>query len=47
MIVMGLTWIVGVAFFNGDLLPFAYIFTILVAFQVTNKGHIILMMFIF
>lgn len=40
MIVMGLTWIVGVLFFNRDLLPFAYIFTILVAFQVISQDHL-------
>lgn len=34
--VMGLTWIVGILFFDDDLLPFAYIFTILVAFQVRH-----------
>ena len=34
-VVMGLTWISGVAVFHEALLPFAYIFTICVAFQVT------------
>lgn len=34
LVVMGLTWIVGILCFGRDLLAFAYIFTILVAFQV-------------
>ena len=32
--VMGGTWAVGILFFDSRLLPFAYIFTIFVAFQV-------------
>jgi hypothetical protein len=33
VIVMGITWIMGVLVFTDDLLPVAYIFTIFVAFQ--------------
>ena len=34
VIVMGLTWIMGIAVFDAALIPVAYIFTIFVAFQV-------------
>lgn len=34
---MGITWVVGILFFDNDLLPFAYIFTVFVAFQVRAK----------
>ena len=33
--VMGLTWITGVLVFDESLIPFAYVFTVFVAFQVT------------
>ena len=31
---MGLTWVVGILVFESTLLPFAYVFTVFVAFQV-------------
>ena len=39
VIVMGITWIMGVLVFTDDLLPVAYIFTIFVAFQVYNMTY--------
>ena len=36
---MGLTWITGVLVFHEALIPVAYIFTIFVAFEVTEVAH--------
>ena len=35
VVVMGITWVMGVLVFTSHLLPLAYIFTIFVAFQVS------------
>lgn len=43
VVVMGLTWVVGVLFFGRDLLAFAYIFTIFVAFQVQTMWNQLLL----
>lgn len=34
VVVMGLTWMIGILFFNNDLVVFAYVITIFIAFQV-------------
>ena len=36
VVVMGIAWIIGILIFDSDLVTFAYIFTICVAFQVRS-----------